>query len=54
MYHATLKVNGKVYMGYGATQSEALHHAKRLISDKISGGFACVIKPLIKVEAGTK
>lgn len=54
MLHATMKVNGKTYIGIGTTHTEARMNAQQLIGDKISGGLACVIRPWIRVEAGTK
>lgn len=54
MLHAELKVNGKVYLGIGRTHTEARQNAQQLISDNIGSGFACIIRPSIKVTSGDK
>lgn len=54
MYHATLRINGKTYMGIGSTRSEARMNACQLIAERVSGGLACMTKRYISTEAGMK
>jgi len=54
MYHVTLRINGKTYMGIGRTRQEASENAQQLIAEKINSGIACVTRKFQRVESANR
>ena len=54
MYHAELRINGKLYLGIGKTRSAARRNATQLVGDNFGGGLACMTRKYQRVDTGTK
>jgi len=54
MYHAELRINGKLYLGIGQTRSAARRNAAQLVGDNFGGGLACMTRKYQRVESAKK